>query len=153
VAKSPDKKSKSKPAAKPKAKSPNPKPRTTSSAASPKQPKENEAQIAVHWKEEELFYPSPKFIAQANLNDPATVERFDEKHFPECFREYADLAADPSRNRWTIYNALTMTMGTDWDELSVPYSDPTNSEIAMDKRRRDRIVGANHRERDWQTIT
>ena len=25
-----------------------------------------------------------------------------------------------------------MTMGTDWDELSVPYSDPTNSEIAMD---------------------
>lgn len=26
-----------------------------------------------------------------------------------------------------------MTMGTDWDELSVPYSDPTNSEIAMDR--------------------
>jgi len=25
-----------------------------------------------------------------------------------------------------------MTMGTDWDELSVPYSDPTSSEIAMD---------------------
>jgi CubicO group peptidase (beta-lactamase class C family) len=48
------------------------------------------------------------------------------------FPEYADLAADPARNRWTIYNALTMTMGTDWDELSVPYSDPTNSEIAMD---------------------
>ena len=48
------------------------------------------------------------------------------------FPEYADLAADPARNRWTIYNALTMTMRTDWDELSVPYSDPTNSEIAMD---------------------
>jgi CubicO group peptidase (beta-lactamase class C family) len=48
------------------------------------------------------------------------------------FPEYADLAADPARNRWTIYNALTMTMGTDWDELGVPYSDPTNSEIAMD---------------------
>ena len=48
------------------------------------------------------------------------------------FPEYADLAADPSRNRWTIHNVLTMTMGTDWDELSVPYSDPTNSEIAMD---------------------
>jgi len=47
------------------------------------------------------------------------------------FPEYADFA-DPARNRWTIYNALTMTMGTDWDELSVPYSDPTNSEIAMD---------------------
>jgi CubicO group peptidase (beta-lactamase class C family) len=48
------------------------------------------------------------------------------------FAEYADLAADPARNRWTIQNVLTMTMGTDWDELSVPYSDPTNSEIAMD---------------------
>ena len=48
------------------------------------------------------------------------------------FAEYADLAADPARNRWTIHNVLTMTMGTDWDELSVPYSDPTNSEIAMD---------------------
>jgi CubicO group peptidase (beta-lactamase class C family) len=48
------------------------------------------------------------------------------------FPEYADLAADPARNRWTIQNVLTMTMGTDWDELSVPYSDPTNSEIAMD---------------------
>jgi CubicO group peptidase (beta-lactamase class C family) len=48
------------------------------------------------------------------------------------FPEYADLAADPARNRWTIQHVLTMTLGTDWDELSVPYSDPTNSEIAMD---------------------
>jgi CubicO group peptidase (beta-lactamase class C family) len=48
------------------------------------------------------------------------------------FPEYSDLAADAVRNRWTIYHALTMTMGTDWDELGVPYTDPTNSEIAMD---------------------
>jgi CubicO group peptidase (beta-lactamase class C family) len=48
------------------------------------------------------------------------------------FPEYPDLAADPARNRWTIQHVLTMTLGTDWDELSVPYSDPTNSEIAMD---------------------
>ena len=41
-------------------------------------PRENEAQIAVHWKEEEYFHPSPKFIGQANLNDPALVERFSE---------------------------------------------------------------------------
>jgi acetyl-CoA synthetase len=54
-------------------------------------PKENEAQIAVHWKEEDLFFPSAKFIAQANLNDPAFVAQFDEKNFPECFRAYADL--------------------------------------------------------------
>jgi acetyl-CoA synthetase len=61
-------------------------------AASPSHKhKENEAQIAVHWKEEEYFQPSAKFIGQANLNDPATVERFSEKHFPECFREYAEL--------------------------------------------------------------
>jgi len=48
------------------------------------------------------------------------------------FPEYAALAADPTRNRWTIHHVLTMTMGTDWDELGVPYTDPTNSEIAMD---------------------
>jgi acetyl-CoA synthetase len=50
-----------------------------------------EAQIAVHWKEEEYFQPPTKFIAQANLNDPAMVEKFSEKYFPECFREYAEL--------------------------------------------------------------
>jgi hypothetical protein len=25
-----------------------------------------------------------------------------------------------------------MSLGTDWDETSVPYTDPTNSEIAME---------------------
>ncbi len=50
-----------------------------------------EAQIAVHWKEEEYFQPSPKFIGQANLTDPGVMERFSEKNFPECFREYADM--------------------------------------------------------------
>jgi len=50
-----------------------------------------EAQIAVHWKEEAYIHPSAKFIGQANLTDPAIVERFSEEHFPECFREYADL--------------------------------------------------------------
>ncbi len=51
----------------------------------------NESQIAVHWREEEYYYPSPKFIGQANLSDPAVNERFGEKNFPECFCEYADL--------------------------------------------------------------
>jgi acetyl-CoA synthetase len=51
----------------------------------------NEAQIAVHWKEEDYFYPSAKFIAQANLTDPRVVEKFSEEHFPECFHEYAQL--------------------------------------------------------------
>ncbi|WP_425064883.1 serine hydrolase domain-containing protein [Reyranella sp.] len=49
-----------------------------------------------------------------------------------AFPAYRDLAADPARAKWTVHHALTMTMGTDWDELSVPYSDPTNSEIEMD---------------------
>jgi hypothetical protein len=51
----------------------------------------NEAQIAVHWKEEQYFYPSSRFIGQAYLTDPAVDQRFSEKNFPECFREYADL--------------------------------------------------------------
>jgi acetyl-CoA synthetase len=50
-----------------------------------------EAQIAVHWKEEEYIYPPPKFIGQANLTDPSIMERFSEKNFPECYREYADM--------------------------------------------------------------
>jgi CubicO group peptidase (beta-lactamase class C family) len=48
------------------------------------------------------------------------------------FPEYPDFIADPTRSRWTIHQALTMTLGTNWDEVTVPYSNPANSEIAMD---------------------
>jgi acetyl-CoA synthetase len=51
----------------------------------------SEAQIAVHWREEEYFPPPPSFVAQANASDPAILERFGEERFPECFTEYADL--------------------------------------------------------------
>jgi len=51
----------------------------------------SEAQIAVHWREEEYYYPPAKFIGQANASDPAIRERFREQNFPECFKEYADL--------------------------------------------------------------
>ncbi|MDH2905330.1 MAG: acetate--CoA ligase [Methanomassiliicoccales archaeon] len=51
----------------------------------------SEAEIAVHWKEEQYYYPQPKFIGQANLSDPGINERFSEKNFPECFREYAEM--------------------------------------------------------------
>ncbi|HZD67884.1 MAG TPA: AMP-binding protein, partial [Actinomycetes bacterium] len=51
----------------------------------------SEAQIAVHWREEEYFYPPAKFIGQANASDPAIFERFSEENFPECFKEYGDL--------------------------------------------------------------
>lgn len=49
-----------------------------------------------------------------------------------AFPEYADLAGKDGRDRLTIQHVLTMTMGTDWDESSLFYSDPRNSEIAMD---------------------
>ncbi|MDA3787989.1 MAG: acetate--CoA ligase [Desulfobacula sp.] len=50
-----------------------------------------EAQIAVHWKEEDSYYPSTKFIAQANLADPEIFERFSLDNFPDYFTEYAEL--------------------------------------------------------------
>jgi acetyl-CoA synthetase len=51
----------------------------------------SEAQIAVHWREEELYAPPPQFIGQANAADPAIRDRFREDRFPDCFKEYADL--------------------------------------------------------------
>jgi len=51
----------------------------------------SEAQIAVHWKEEEFYQPPARFIGQANAADPDIFERFSEEHFPDCFKEYADL--------------------------------------------------------------
>jgi CubicO group peptidase (beta-lactamase class C family) len=49
------------------------------------------------------------------------------------FPDYPDLAADPARRRLTVAHALTMTLGTEWDELSIPYSDPRNGETAMER--------------------
>ena len=51
----------------------------------------SEAQIAVHWREEEYYPPPEKFVAQANANDPAILQRFSEEHFPDCFIEYAEM--------------------------------------------------------------
>ena len=51
----------------------------------------SEAQIAVHWREEEYFYPPATFIAQANGTDPTLFDRFGLDRFPDCFKEYADL--------------------------------------------------------------
>ena len=55
------------------------------------QPQLSEAQIAVHWREEEYYDPSARFISQANAADPAIRARFAEEKLPECFKEYADL--------------------------------------------------------------
>jgi acetyl-CoA synthetase len=62
----------------------------------------SEAQIAVHWREEEYFDPPPAFVAQANAADPAIFERFSEERFPECFTEYADLLTWDARWHTTL---------------------------------------------------
>src|SRR5262245_39432063 len=62
----------------------------------------NEAQIAVHWKEEEYVHPSATFVAQANLTDPTVRNRFSEQRFPECFHEYADLLTWDQRWHTTL---------------------------------------------------
>jgi acetyl-CoA synthetase len=54
-------------------------------------PQVSEAQIAVHWREEDYIRPPASFVEQANAADPEILERFSEEHFPECFEEYADL--------------------------------------------------------------
>ncbi|HYB34623.1 MAG TPA: acetyl-coenzyme A synthetase N-terminal domain-containing protein, partial [Mycobacterium sp.] len=54
-------------------------------------PDVSEAQIEVHWREEDYIPPPPKFVEQANANDPAILDRFAEQNFPDCFTEYADL--------------------------------------------------------------
>jgi acetyl-CoA synthetase len=36
----------------------------------------SEMEIAVHWKEEEYYYLSAKFIAQANMTDETVFNRF-----------------------------------------------------------------------------
>ncbi len=49
----------------------------------------------------------------------------------DSFPEYKDLAADPARLRLTVADALTMRLGTEWNE-ELPYDNPQNSEIAME---------------------
>ncbi len=48
------------------------------------------------------------------------------------FPEYPDLAADPARGRMLVRHALSMKLGTEWNE-DLPYTDPRNSEIAMER--------------------
>ena len=48
------------------------------------------------------------------------------------FPKYSDLAKQPGRDRLTIQHALTMTLGLEWDELTIPYGDLRNSENAME---------------------
>lgn len=47
------------------------------------------------------------------------------------FPEYSDLAGHAHLAALKVFHVLTMTMGQAWDE-DLPYSDPRNSEIAME---------------------
>jgi acetyl-CoA synthetase len=62
----------------------------------------SEAQIAVHWPEEDYYSPPNRFIAQANLTDEGVFQRFSLDRFPECFKEFADLLD------WTQYWEKTL---------------------------------------------
>jgi acetyl-CoA synthetase len=42
-------------------------------------PDVSEAQIEVHWREEDYISSPPKFVEQANANDPAILDRFAEQ--------------------------------------------------------------------------
>lgn len=50
-----------------------------------------EAEIGVHWQEEDLVYPSVEFIGQANVTERSIYDRFSLDNFPECYKEYADM--------------------------------------------------------------
>ena len=47
------------------------------------------------------------------------------------FPEYSELSGDAKRQSLTVRHALTMTLGTEWDEITIPYTDPRNGETAM----------------------
>ena len=48
------------------------------------------------------------------------------------FPDYADLAKQSGRDRLRIHHVLSMTLGLEWDELTIPYGDLRNSENAME---------------------
>jgi CubicO group peptidase (beta-lactamase class C family) len=66
-------------------------------------------------------------IALANGNVPAPEARLYDQ-----FPQYPDLASQPGRDKITLHHTLSMTLGLEWDELTIPYGDPRNSENAME---------------------
>ena len=59
--------------------------------ASVKGERVSEAEIAVHWQEEEYYHPPVSFTGQANMTDNAIYERFSPDRFPNCYEDYANL--------------------------------------------------------------
>jgi CubicO group peptidase (beta-lactamase class C family) len=48
------------------------------------------------------------------------------------FPDYADLAKQSGRDRLMMHHVLSMTLGLQWDEFTIPYGDLRNSENAME---------------------
>ena len=69
-----------------------------------------------------LLYGMARAEGKAPVLDALLIDRFP---------EYQDLAADPMRRRMTVAHALSMMLGTEWDE-GLSYADPRNSEHAME---------------------
>ena len=116
----------------------------------------SEAQIAVHWREEEYYAPPPGFAAQANAADPAIRERFSEEHFPECFTEYADLltwdkrwdtildTSKPPFWKWFVGGKLNACVNCVDRHLESRGSE--NALIWVPEPEEDEIVGVTYRE-------
>ena len=51
----------------------------------------------------------------------------------DYFDEYESSTPDPRRNAMTIRDVLTMTTGIQWDESSMPYTDPTSNCVQMEE--------------------
>ena len=102
------------------------------------EPQVSESQIAVHWREEDYYFPSAQFIGQANASDPGIRRRFSEDKFPECFKEYADLltwdtywhttldTSDPPFWKWFVggrlnasYNCVDRHLATDRNKAAL----------------------------------
>src|SRR5262245_33599320 len=49
------------------------------------------------------------------------------------FPEYADLRHQPGRDRITVGHVLSMTLGTEWDELTTSYGDWRNSMMELER--------------------
>ena len=110
-------------------------------------PDVSEAQIEVHWREEDYLSPPPKFVEQANANDPAILDRFAEHNFPDCFTEYADLltwdepwqavldTSNPPFWRWftggklnACYNCVDRHLGRDRNKAALLWVPEPESE-------------------------
>jgi acetyl-CoA synthetase len=63
----------------------------TAQGATAEEREYSEAQIAVHWREEEYYAPPEEMAKQANAADKEILERFAPENFPDCFLDYAEM--------------------------------------------------------------